>query len=278
MVNQIFSFPLRPVNLRPAISATKKNLKRLMITGTLTTLLQFLGYALCFFPGIFLSVIWALVAPVIMMEGLSGRSAMKRSRLLVRRSLRTTIAAVFIMFLVPFCIASVIGFFAATTVKSFSDSGDQAVEIKRQVQQEIERQAKKAEQKTSDEKQAINDESDNETDNKTDNKNNPDININVGAGNGVKITDSKDEGKMGKRIREVTREGLTSLLMLPFQLLIAPLSSIIVALLYLKTRQAGGESVQDLFEQFEESDKPRSNWQKRVRERLIQSGRVTSKS
>ena len=127
------------------------------------------------------------------------------------------------------------------------------------------------------------DASDNETDT-TDNKakDSQDININIGPGNGVKITDGKtdvkDEGRMGRRIREVTREGLTSLLMLPFQLLIAPLSAIIVALLYLKTRQAGGESVQDLFEQFEESDKPRSNWQKRVRERLIQSGRVTSKS
>ena len=289
LVNQIFSFPLRPVNLRPALSATKKKLKKLVLMGTLTTLLATIGYFLCIIPGIYLSVIWTLVAPVIMMEGLSGKAALKRSRLLVRRSLRTTIAAIFIMFLVPFCIASVIGFFAATTVKSFSDSGEQAAEINRQVQKEIARQAKKAEQKSNNEQKTADGQpasKDNESDNASDEadtkaKNDQDVKVDIND-DGVKVTDSKtdskDNGKMGRRIREVTREGLTSLLMLPFQLLIAPLSSIIVALLYLKTRQAGGESVQDLFEQFEESDKPRSNWQKRVRDRLIQSGRVTSKS
>jgi hypothetical protein len=55
-------------------------------------------------------------------------------------------------------------------------------------------------------------------------------------------------------------------------------TAIIVALLYLKTRQAGGEPLQDLLARFEDADKPRKKWQERVRQRLIQSGRITSRS
>jgi hypothetical protein len=55
-------------------------------------------------------------------------------------------------------------------------------------------------------------------------------------------------------------------------------TAIIVALLYLKTRQAGGETIQDLVTKFEDSEHPRKKWQERVRQRLIQSGRITSKS
>jgi hypothetical protein len=66
--------------------------------------------------------------------------------------------------------------------------------------------------------------------------------------------------------------------MLPIQILIASLSAIIWALLYLKTRQAGGEPMRDLMEKFEEADRPRKKWQERVRQRLIQSGRITSRS
>jgi len=83
---------------------------------------------------------------------------------------------------------------------------------------------------------------------------------------------------MIRRIARVARESLTSLLMLPIQILLTSLSSIIVALLYLKTRQAGGENLRDLFNQFEETEHPRKKWQERVRNRLLQSGRITSRS
>jgi hypothetical protein len=55
-------------------------------------------------------------------------------------------------------------------------------------------------------------------------------------------------------------------------------TAIIVALLFLKSRQAGGESMQELLSKFEDSEKPRKKWQERVRQRLIQSGRITSRS
>jgi hypothetical protein len=54
-----------------------------------------------------------------------------------------------------------------------------------------------------------------------------------------------------------------------FQLLnvfITPLTAITIALLYLKARQAGGESLEDAVAQFDALEIPRSRWQARMRE------------
>ncbi|HZJ42903.1 MAG TPA: hypothetical protein VFD63_03980 [Pyrinomonadaceae bacterium] len=55
-----------------------------------------------------------------------------------------------------------------------------------------------------------------------------------------------------------------------FQLLnvfVTPLIAIMISLLYLKTRRAGGESLKDASDQFEALDIPRSKWQVRLRTR-----------
>jgi hypothetical protein len=52
----------------------------------------------------------------------------------------------------------------------------------------------------------------------------------------------------------------------------------VFALLYLKTRLAGGEAWTDLLKQFETAERTHSKWQQRVRERILQSGRTTSKT
>jgi serine/threonine protein kinase len=46
---------------------------------------------------------------------------------------------------------------------------------------------------------------------------------------------------------------------------VTPITAIMVSLLYLKTRKAGGESLRDASEQFEALDIPRSKWQQRMR-------------
>jgi hypothetical protein len=76
----------------------------------------------------------------------------------------------------------------------------------------------------------------------------------------------------------VAVESLIQLLMIPFQIFLNPFTSIIVALLYLKTRQAGGEPFKDILSKLEEGEQPLRKWQERVRKRLIQSGRIISKS
>ena len=48
---------------------------------------------------------------------------------------------------------------------------------------------------------------------------------------------------------------------------VTPLTAIMVSLLYLKTRRAGGESLRDASEQFDALDIPRSKWQARMKTR-----------
>lgn len=48
---------------------------------------------------------------------------------------------------------------------------------------------------------------------------------------------------------------------------VTPLTAIMASLLYLKTRQAGGESLRDASDQFEALDIPRSKWQARMKSR-----------
>jgi hypothetical protein len=61
----------------------------------------------------------------------------------------------------------------------------------------------------------------------------------------------------------------TSGAVVPYQLInvvITPLTGIMTALLYLKTRHAGGESLRDAAERLAGVDVPRSRWQMRMRE------------
>ncbi len=253
MVNQILALPLRPVRMRPALRATWENWKGLVGTGILSTLLTFLGYALCLIPGLVLSVTLALVAPVVMMENLRGFAAMKRSKALVMRSLGTTVAAVALLFFVPVAIGGLTGGIVALAVKQFAEASEKITT-------------------------AVNTE-DTPSSTETGQPKDDNVTVSVGPGRGVRITPEAPDGSnsMIRRIAGVARESLTTLFMLPIQILLTALSSIIIALLYLKTRQAGGENLQDLFIQFEETEHPRKKWQERVRNRLIQSGRITSR-
>ena len=67
-----------------------------------------------------------------------------------------------------------------------------------------------------------------------------------------------------------------TIIWLPMQIFVFSFSGIIVALLYLKTRLAGGESMSDLVERFDDDGRPKKKWQERVRQRLIQSRRTPS--
>lgn len=57
---------------------------------------------------------------------------------------------------------------------------------------------------------------------------------------------------------------------------VTPLTAIMLSLLYLKTRRAGGESLKDTSDQFEALDIPRSKWQARMRSRYDFSNSKTS--
>ena len=249
IVTQSMAVPLRPIRLRAALRETRRRWKRFAGTGILTTVLQ-LGFAAvtCGLGFLVTSVIWTLVGPVVMMENLKGWAAIKRSTALVRRSLVTSIAAVFIMFLIP---ASVAGFLSA----AINISG-------RAIWNEVQN----TEVKKDGDKSSIQIET---------GEGEREVGFSVGTNRGVRIMNM--DADMQKRVRNAVLETLANVILLPLQILMTSFTGIIVALLYLKTRQAAGEPLQELLANFEDSDQPRRKWQERVRQRLLQSGRITSK-
>jgi hypothetical protein len=188
-----------------------------------------------------------------MMENLRGFAALKRSKNLVKRSLRTTSATILMMFLIPILISLSIAFFAKLVVKEFTPENDEPA-VSRQTSETSSGEA-------------------------VENNDQPDkININIGGNKNISIVNDKEQNDDSKKLRYAIREALTQIIYLPISIILVSFFSIVVALLYLKTRQIGGESMQDLLKQFEETDHQRSNWQKSIRQRLEQSGKQMSKS
>jgi hypothetical protein len=251
LVTQIMAFPLKPVSLRPAFEEARRKWKILAGTSLLSGFFIFLGFAFCGVPGVILSVLWILATPVVMMESLRGFAALKRSKILVMRSPRTTTATILMMFLIPVLISLFIAFFAKAVVREFGDEPDKPA---------VTRTASETSGET------------------VENGNKEDVKISIGSTQGVSIKSDKDQLNEGTRLRYAIREALTQIIYLPISIVFLSFFTIVVSLLYLKTRQIGGESMQDLLIQFEETDQQRSNWQKSIRQRIEQSGKQTSQT
>ena len=76
----------------------------------------------------------------------------------------------------------------------------------------------------------------------------------------------------GKAVHVKIFQPLTSLV----NIFVLPLMSIVPALLYLKMRQFGGETLHDVMAKLEEEDGARSNWQQRMRKRLTMNTPVNT--
>jgi hypothetical protein len=190
-----------------------------------------------------------------MMEGATVMQALRRSLQLVRRSAVTSFAAVLIMFIVPAIFAGAVQFALGMTARALDPSvKNSAVTVR------------------SSGPESPNDVSE------TEKNNEPDQKISIGLGGRSVVETGNNAEDSRKSIREAIVETLSQFILLPFQIFATSFTAIIVALLYIKTRQAGGESLKDLLEKFEEADQPRKKWQERVRQRLIQSGRGATTS
>jgi len=198
------------------------------------------------------NVLFMLVAPVTTMEKISGFRAVKRSSRLVRRSLLTTVGSVFIMFLIPVIISGSISFVVNTTAKAWTNVPGKLQVTEESVPAGEESKIVKPEEGG--------------------------ISFSLGNNQRVAVTDKKGEKEdMRTRVVATVSESLVQIFWLPMHIFVSAFTAIIVALLFLKTRQAGGEPMYELLAQFEETDEPLKKWQQRVRQRLIQSGRITSK-
>jgi serine/threonine protein kinase len=268
IVTQTLAVPLRPIKLRASLKEAKKKWKTFAGTGLMSTALTLLALPLtCGIGFVVLSVLWMLVAPVVMMENLRGRQALKRSKDLVKRSVATSAAAFCIMFLLPAISAGVISFLVNVSAKAFSVQHSELKALSDTIRQKDSNAAappeEPKEQPPAVETPAVE-------------KKDDEININFGNNRAFKIDNSGKD--MRSRLKDTVLETLLQIFLLPIQIVVTSFTAIIVALLYLKTRQAGGEPLQELLAQFEETEYPRKKWQERVRQRLIQSGRITSRS
>jgi serine/threonine protein kinase len=287
VVTQYLAAPLRPIKLGPAIKEARKKWRSFAWTGFLGTIGVFIvtiamaivGFVI---PGLVaLLIYWnsgaaaakrplliaifictlagglgfliahvysTLFSSVVMMENRSGINALRRSVNLVRRSLRTAIGAAAVTFLLPALIAGSISYVVTVTGKAFypeppkpettqQPSGDDAAAEK--------------------------------------NAPHSGFTFNISGGKGLDVDDTGRD--MGASLKETVKESLIQIFWLPMHIFVTSFSAIMFALLYLKTRQAGGESTQEFLAKFEEAEPSRKKWQERVRQRLIQSGRVTSK-
>jgi len=290
IVTQHLSMPLRPISVRAALNQTKKKWKALSGSGLLATFLTFssglagaiavgaisglislllynmfggtgrvyvlicaclaaLGFFVCLMAA---NVCFTLVAPVATMENVSGFKAIKRSYRLVGRSRRTTVGAVIIMFLLPAIISGAISFVVSTTAKAWTNVPSKVQITEEQAADGAESKVVKPEENG--------------------------ISFSLGNNQRIAVTDKKGEKEdMRTRLVATVSESLVQIFWLPMHIFVSAFTAIIISLLFLKTRQAGGDPMHELLAGFRESDGPKKRWQQRVEQRLIQSGRITSK-
>jgi len=109
IVVQLSVAPLRPVSLRHAIDVLKKRLRPFISTMIRVLFRLIIGYALFIIPGLIMSVRYALYSPVVLIEGLEKKAALKRSRELGSRSWRTVIIVSFLQVLIPMIVTTLVG-------------------------------------------------------------------------------------------------------------------------------------------------------------------------
>jgi hypothetical protein len=186
IITQLTAAPLRPVKLREAFIILRKRWRPFLKTLIRVTLWIFLGLILLIVPGLVIWMRYSLYAPVVLVEGLQGKAAMKRARELASRSWKTVVVVAILQFLLPAIIGGLVGMMAGRS----------------------------------------------------------------------KIQKNSISAHVFQEIVELAN------------IFVIPLFSIVPALLYVKMRQLGGESLSSVWAQIEEDEGKQSAWQQRMRTRL----------
>jgi serine/threonine protein kinase len=191
-VTQLYVAPLRPIKVRAGLAALKKKLRPLLLTTFRVGFFSIAGLFLLIIPGAIYFINSSLAAPVVMMENLKGRDAVRRSKSLVKRARGTVIAIILIQYFMPAIASSLVMAALGTSEKIIV--------------------------------------------------------------------------KLGQPANTSSRIG--SVIGMLLHVFFTPLLSTLTALLYLKVRQIGGETLKEALSEFEEEETPRARWQQRMRERL----------
>jgi hypothetical protein len=187
IVSQLAVAPLKPVELRVGFDVLRDRWRPFLRTGLWVMFKIILGWILFLIPGLVMTVRYVLWSPVVLMEGLQGKAALKRARELASRSWLTVIIVCVIQFLAP------------TIVNLLM------------------------------------------------------VRLLGIQGSGVKVS---------PRVRITSQ--FTSLT----TIFVMPLMSIVPAMLYLKMRQLGGETLAGVMDRINQVEGAHSHWQQRMRTRL----------
>ena len=109
IVTQLAAAPLKPVQLRDAFAVLRRRWKPFLKTLLMVTWRVLLGYVLLVIPGLIMQVRYSLYAPVVLIEGLEKKAAMRRARELASRSWRTIIIVSIIQLLIPMLVGFFVG-------------------------------------------------------------------------------------------------------------------------------------------------------------------------
>lgn len=101
VVVQLMIAPLRPVSISTAIAALKRRWRIFAITSLLVMALILAGSILFLLPGLLAAMIYALYAPVVIMENHGVRHTLRRSRALSKRAWGTVLVITIVQFALP---------------------------------------------------------------------------------------------------------------------------------------------------------------------------------
>ena len=108
IITQVSAAPLRPVKLRESFGVLRKRWKPFLKTMILVTVRILLGVLLLIVPGVIIWIRYSLYAPVVLIEGLEKKAAMRRARELASRSWRTIILVAVIQIIIPILVSGMV--------------------------------------------------------------------------------------------------------------------------------------------------------------------------
>jgi serine/threonine protein kinase len=101
LVSQLAVAPLKPVELKTGFDVLRGRLRPFVRTGLRVFFKILLGWILFVIPGFVMTIRYMLWAPVVLLEGLQGKAALKRARQLASRSWLTVIFICVVQLLTP---------------------------------------------------------------------------------------------------------------------------------------------------------------------------------
>jgi serine/threonine protein kinase len=101
VVVQLMIAPLRPVRISAGVAALKRRWRVFAITSLLVMTLILFGSVLFLIPGLLAAVVFALYAPVVIMEQHGVRGTLRRSRKLSGRAFGTALIITIVQFALP---------------------------------------------------------------------------------------------------------------------------------------------------------------------------------